>query len=148
MTTKIICLSVDVEEDLPGILPPTTYGLEVGLPKLLQVLEQAHLRADFFFLASIVRTNPSLVRHIANLGHGIGNHGFDHHFLCAKPLKDQHHEIRTSTRILECTVSHEPRMFRAAGFSANPVTLRILEDEGYVVDSSILPGRITRRFRL
>jgi len=148
MTTKTIWLSVDVEEDLPGILPPSTHGVEIGLPNLLQVLEETHLQADFFFLASIVRTNPGLVRQIAKLGHGIGNHGLDHQFLCGKPFADQQREVQTSTQILERIVSPELRMFRAAGFSANQATLRILEGEGYLVDSSILPGRIKRRFRL
>jgi len=148
MTTKVICLSVDVEEDLPGIVPSGTHGVEVGLPNLLRLFEEMRLRADFFFLASIVRGIPDFVRHIASLGHGVGNHGFDHQFLCAKSLSDQHQEVLTSTRILERVVSQEPRMFRAAGFSANPATLKILESQGYVIDSSVLPGRIARRFRL
>lgn len=148
MTTKTICLSVDVEEDLPGVVPLGTRGVEVGLPNLLRLLEAVHLQADFFFLASIVRRNPDFVRHVASLGHGIGNHGLDHQFLCAKSLSDQHQEVLKSTLILERIVAQEPRMFRAAGFSVNPATLEILQREGYVIDSSILPGRISRRLRL
>lgn len=146
--TKRICVSVDVEEDFPGLAKSGTRGVEEGIPELLRLLEDAHVPADFFFQASIVTAHPDLVSRIAKTKHGIGNHGLNHAFLSTKPPAVQRQEIASSTRILESVIPHEPRMFRAAGFSASLVTLQILQELGYGIDSSILPGRRAKRFRV
>lgn len=139
------CLSVDVEEDLPGILPHGVRGIEDGLPALCEILDEVRVRADFFFLASVVREYPDLVRDAVNAGHGIGNHGLDHSQLCQKPIDRQREDVRLSTRIVTDAGGVPPRMFRAPNFSADSATLALLEEEGYVVDSSVLPGRVLRR---
>jgi len=148
MKEKRICISVDAEEDLPGFVPRGTRGIDIGLPGLLRLLDEAEVRADFFFLSEIVKAYPDLVRGLADAGHGVGNHGLNHDFLCAKSPQVQKQEILESTRILEDVAPQATRMFRAAGFSADAVTLRTLEGLGYVIDSSILPGRFARRFRI
>jgi hypothetical protein len=138
-------VSVDVEEDLPGILPYGVRGIEEGLPALLDILDDLHLRADFFFLASVAREYPDLVREVASKGHAVGNHGLDHGLLCQKPIEVQRKDIRVSTRALTDLAGVRPVMFRAPNFSVDDFTLAILEDEGYLIDSSVLPGRLLRR---
>lgn len=142
-----LCISVDVEGDLPGVLRDGLMrGVEEGLPKLLSIFNQVHLKADFFFLAPIANENAELVARIAKAGHGIGNHGLDHRLLCAKSLEKQRGEIMESTRILERVCASRPTMFRAPNFSANNHTVRILQGLGYSIDSSVLPGRYLNRF--
>jgi len=148
MMTKRICVSVDVEEDFPGLVKGGMRGVEEGIPELLHLLEDVHVPADFFFQTPIVASHPDLVSRIAKSKHGIGNHGLNHAFLCTKPPAIQREEITRSTRILESVVPEATRMFRAAGFSANLVTLEILQELGYAIDSSILPGRRAKRFRV
>ena len=138
------CLSVDIEEDLPGILPPATAGIELGLPPLIALLEELSLRADFFFLSSVVRERPNLVRDISDRGHGIGNHGLDHGYLGAKSPSQQLQDISISTEVLRDVIGTPPVLFRAANFSADPVTMNLLDRAGYVVDSSVMPGRRAR----
>jgi peptidoglycan/xylan/chitin deacetylase (PgdA/CDA1 family) len=142
------CLSVDVEQDLPGILPRGTKGIEQGLPALLRLLQDLGLHADFFFLGSVVQAHPDAVHDVVRRGHGIGNHGLDHDYLCAKSPERQRYDIAASTRILADAAGTRPPSFRAPNFSADHVTLDLLDQAGYVVDSSILPGRHARhRFR-
>ena len=140
------CLSVDVEEDLPGLLPYGTKGIEQGLPALFDVLTDSGIHGDFFFSTPIVKEYPDTVRDAIRLGHGIGNHGMDHGLLCSKPLDQQRKEIQSSSRILMDVSGSTPLMFRAPNFSVDSSTLRLLDDEGYLLDSSILPGRFHRRF--
>jgi len=142
------CVTVDIEEDLPGLVPDGFFGVDRGLPRLLELLNELDITADFFFLSSVARARPYLVREIAQTGHGIGNHGLDHEFLCAKPLARQESDIVESTRVLESIVGDRPLMFRAPGFSASSTTLGILNRLGYLIDSSVLPGRIVRRLRV
>jgi len=140
------CVSVDVEEDLPGTLAHSEQGIDEGLPALLHLLAEVQIRADFFFLSSVVQDHPDLVRDVIRGGHGIGNHGFDHSLLCRKSIEQQRKEIESSTRILQDATGSSPVIFRAPNFSVDESTLGLLAEAGYLVDSSILPGRFLRRF--
>src|SRR5207253_3235542 len=89
---------------------------------------------------------PDLVREVRRRGHSIGNHGLNHSLLCAKPPAVQKREIAESTKALKEVVGVAPAMFRAPGFSVNQATLSLLDEGGYLIDSSVLPGRVARRF--
>ena len=141
-----LCISIDVEEDIPGVLPPGEHGVEEGLPALLRLLGEEHIRADFFFLSSIVRKHPDAVAAAVRKGHHVGNHGWDHRFLCTKSTGRQRDEIRRSTDLLSSVCPSPPSMFRAPNFSADATTLGLLDHAGYTLDSSVLPGRYVRRF--
>jgi len=144
-----LCISIDVEDDLPGVLATgMRKGIEEGLPNLLTVLDEFHIQGDFFFLAPIANENPDLVTRLLKAGHTIGNHGLDHRPLCAKPIEKQLEDILDSTRILERLCATRPTIFRAPNFSASPSTIRVLEQAGYLTDSSVLPGRYLNRFRI
>ncbi|MBI3671140.1 MAG: polysaccharide deacetylase family protein [Acidobacteria bacterium] len=47
-------------------------------PRLLDLLEQHHVRATFFLIGRFVRACPDLVREVAARGHRIGNHTDTH----------------------------------------------------------------------
>ncbi|MGZ2356650.1 bifunctional polysaccharide deacetylase/glycosyltransferase family 2 protein [Streptomyces sp. 372A] len=47
-------------------------------PKILKVLKEKNVRADFFVTGSMVTRNPSLIRRIVADGHEIGLHTFTH----------------------------------------------------------------------
>ena len=124
------CLSVDVEEDLPGLLPYGTKGIEQGLPALFDVLADSRIHGDFFFSTPIVKEYPDTVRDAIRLGHGIGNHGMDHGLLCSKPLDQQRKEIQSSSRILMDVSGSTPLMFRAPNFSVDSSTLSLSNTPG------------------
>ena len=140
-----LCLSIDVEEDLPGVLPPGEVGITEGFPRLLRFLDEEQIKADFFFLSSVARRYPKLVIDCENAGHLIGNHGWDHEFLSTKPPKRQREEIERSTNLLSSLSSSPVTMFRAPNFSVDHGTLVLLQAAGYNLDSSVLPGRYIRQ---
>ncbi len=144
---KKLCISVDVEGDLPGVLRSGgRRGVDEGLPRILEALRELGIRADFFFQAPIAKEHPDLVKRVAKDGNGVGNHGLDHRILCTKSSERQRRDIEESTRILERITSMPLRMFRAPNFSVDRESLQLLERAGYSIDSSVLPGRYKRRF--
>src|ERR1039457_3555674 len=46
--------------------------------RLLEVLDRHSVEATFFVLANFVQQKPEIVRALANAGHVIGNHSWDH----------------------------------------------------------------------
>jgi peptidoglycan/xylan/chitin deacetylase (PgdA/CDA1 family) len=47
-------------------------------PRLLEILERHRARATFFMLGETAQRYPDLVRRVAQGGHAIGNHSWDH----------------------------------------------------------------------
>jgi peptidoglycan/xylan/chitin deacetylase (PgdA/CDA1 family) len=144
---KRFLISVDVEEDISLYLSKSYKGVEEGLPRFLDLLESLALKADFFFTSDVCLRYPKIVRRIAEEGHGIGCHGYTHKELWFKTYGRQLRELREATESIERISGIRPKMFRAPRFSANGRTIKALEELGYRVDSSVMPGRVTRIFR-
>jgi peptidoglycan/xylan/chitin deacetylase (PgdA/CDA1 family) len=47
-------------------------------PRLLDILERHHARATFFMVGKNAESYPELVQRVAQSGHAIGNHSWDH----------------------------------------------------------------------
>jgi polysaccharide deacetylase family protein (PEP-CTERM system associated) len=144
-------LSVDVEEwsdaRLAGIdggardrVPPS---LDAPVDRLLELLAARGARATFFVLGRVARRYPHLVRRIAAT-YEIATHGDSHEDLRSLGPKRLAGEIRTSRAILQDLTGQEVVGFRAPHWSLGAClswALPVLEDEGLLYDSSLLPGR-------
>jgi peptidoglycan/xylan/chitin deacetylase (PgdA/CDA1 family) len=145
---KEIYVTVDVEEDVPPYLKNSFTGIERGLPHLLELLKRKGISATFFITGNIAQRFPETVEAILKDHHEIGCHSFRH-----KPLTNylfnneykQRKDIEKGTNTLESLTGRRPILFRAPEFSVNKITLRILEELDYQLDSSVLPGRKYRR---
>ena len=80
---------------------------------------------------------------IAEAGHEIGNHSFNHEpwlHLYSKPELIEEFE-KTETAILDATGTR-PTGFRGPGYSLSPTVLEVLAERGYKYDCSTLPTYI------
>src|SRR5205085_2511019 len=78
--------TVDLEEWFHGIeLPqadwPSESRLDVGLDRLLTLLEAHDTRATFFVLGVVAERFPKRVAELAAAGHEIGCHSYAHEFI-------------------------------------------------------------------
>ena len=145
---KRIIMSVDLEEDVPPHLEGSFSGVEVGMPRVLNVFERHSIKANVFVTAEVCRMFPGSLKEILELGHEIGNHGLNHELLCRMDFARQHSQIKKSTEIIKDVIGESPTTFRAPCFSADGRTIGALEDLGYNIDSSVLPGRVLRKWRI
>lgn len=145
---KTVIFTVDVEPDVMPFARGTTYGIDEAMTSLFGILAELRLPASFFFLGSTVQTHPWVAKEAASLGFEIGSHGWDHDWLCRKTPAQQFDDIDRSTEIIEQACGITPAIFRAADFSISSKALAHLADSRYVVDSSVLPERVARRFRI
>ncbi len=140
-----IVVTVDVERDYPNGLRGSYLGITEGLPRLLDVLAEFDIKGDFFVSQDIVQSYGDTIRGLEAKGHILGNHGSQHEYLCKMDLEAQLQDISESTEALSLVSSSRPVVFRAPQFGANGNTILALEELGYQMDSSVLPGRLVRK---
>lgn len=139
-----VVVTVDVERDYPNALEDCYLGITEGLPSLLDVFDEFEIRGDFFVSKDIADLFGQIIKDLGARGHSVGNHGAQHGYLCEMGLENQLRDIRESTQALSGALSR-PVMFRAPQFGADGNTVLALEDLGYRVDSSVLPGRSVKK---
>jgi hypothetical protein len=117
--------------------------LDTVVPRILERLDAHALKITFFIVgkdAAIERNRVSL-RAIADAGHEIANHSFNHdpwlHLFTEGELEQELENAETA--ILQATGKH-PRGFRGPGFSLSTATLAVLARRGYEYDATVFPN--------
>ena len=94
------------------------------------------LRATFFVLGWVAERMPSLVRQIRSRGHEVASHGYKHD-LCARiSTAELTKDIRESKELLEDILGTAVLGYRAPSFSITEKAIEILQECGYLYDSS------------
>lgn len=129
-----VCLTVDAEPDCPPYLSGWR-GMEEGAPLLLDLLEEAGIRATFFVTGETAERHPRFVERLVAGGHELGSHGLTHRPFPTLSAGEAEAEILGTSRILR---RHAPvRAFRAPNLRMPDAYLPLLERDGYRVDSSL-----------
>lgn len=63
-------------------------------PRLLDILEGHHARATFFMTGEAAEAHPALVKRVAQGGHAIGNHSWDHPSFPLISSRERREQIR------------------------------------------------------
>lgn len=121
--------------------------VEDSTRRLMDLLDEFEVRATFFLLGWIAEQRPGLVREIAQRGHEIGAHGYDHRLVYDLQPDEFREDLRRTCALIEEACGRRPRVYRAPSFSftrASLWALDVLAEEGFVLDSSIFPVRHDR----
>lgn len=113
--------------------------------KLLALLDRHGASGTFFVLGWVAERYPLLVKAIADAGHEIASHGWDHRRVTQQTPDELRESVRRTKVVLESIVGVPVVGFRAPSFSIVPGrewALDVLIEEGYEYDSSLFP--ITR----
>jgi peptidoglycan/xylan/chitin deacetylase (PgdA/CDA1 family) len=78
-------------------------------PRLLDVLDRYQARATLFMLGEAAHRYPELVRRVAQAGHAIGNHSWDHASFPFISRRERHAQIRACQRAI---APYGQRLFR------------------------------------
>jgi len=145
-------LTVDVEEYYHGVEFTEALGVDGvrRLPsrvvpqteRLLDVLDSHGARGTFFTLGVVAQRYPRLVRQIAERGHEIASHGWDHTLVFRLGAAGFRADVRRAKHAVEQAAGRVVRGYRAPNYSIRPDTpwaFAILSEEGFAYDSSIYP---------
>jgi polysaccharide deacetylase family protein (PEP-CTERM system associated) len=148
------CLSIDVEgfieanaEGVPSTAPfrelqTENYEIETNVDATLQLLDEAGVHGTFFVVGRIAHDIPQVVRRIADAGHEIGCHNYEHLRVFRLERNEFKAKVAACKMSLEDVAGQEVVGFRAPDFSitrASLWALDILSELGFLYDSSIYP---------
>jgi hypothetical protein len=158
MTDVYLCVSIDCECDKgPGwrVANPVAFsGVVEGIARRLQPLFVSHKAKPTYLLSGeILRDGPSVEALRAMTGDaelGTHLHGefvepdsfvpeITSTFQRDYPEPVERAKVLTLTALFQKAFARKPQSFRAGRFGIGRSSLRILEDLGYIVDSSVTP---------
>lgn len=155
-----VILSFDVDAELlwkvwlntdPTLIATSQglYGPQVGLPRILSMLQRQNITATFFVPGWIAQQYPELIKRVANEGHEIAHHGFLHEDCSTLSLDEEREMILKGSAALRKVIGKNPQGFRLIP-SENTFTL--LDEAGFLYDSTLMdndqPYRICRHGKL
>jgi len=117
--------------------------LDVAVPRILDFLKARRLTISFFIVGqdAALERNRAPLRALADAGHEIGNHSFNHepwlHLYSEEQLDA---ELAKAEQAIESATGVRPVGFRGPGFSLSNTTLRVLAKRGYLYDATVFPN--------
>ena len=118
------------------------YEIERNTNFLLELLSDLDIKATFFFLGRIARDIPNIVKEVAQAGHEIACHSYEHLRLFCMNKDEFKEKLTTAKSYLEEVAGKRVYGFRAPDFSMTQASiwaLDILRESGILYDSSIYP---------
>jgi len=113
----------------PVTLSQGRYGPEVGMPRILKLLGKYGIHGTFFIPGFTVNQYQELVRHLADQGHEIGNHGWSHTYPDNMSGYDEEkNEYWDCSDIIEKVTGTRPKGFRSPAWEFSQNTLEIIEN--------------------
>ena len=116
--------------------------LDIVVPRVLDFLEKRGLKITFFVVGqdAALPINQAAIRSIADAGHEIGNHSFNHEpWLHLYSEEEIESELSRTEEHLERVTGQKTIGFRGPGYSLSLSVLRVLTRRGYRYDASTLP---------
>jgi len=84
----------------------------VWTPQILDALKRADVKATFFMIGEYVEKYPQIARRVADEGHDIGNHSYDHKVLIYYRMDTLEREINEAEKVIQDVTGIKTRYFR------------------------------------
>lgn len=139
MSEKLFHFTVDVDY---------TTGTDDGLKRILEFCDRMDLPATYFFAGGFAEAFPQLVAECYERGADLGTHGWLHDTdpdenYWTSSTAEQKELIGKATDAVQEACGVRPTMFRAPNLRLNELTLAVISELGYVLDSSVPSRRLS-----
>jgi len=116
--------------------------VEDNVYRILDLFAEADVQGTFFTLGWVAGRHPAMMRRIAEAGHEVASHGYDHARVFTFDRKAFAEDIRTARAVLEDASGQRVTGYRAPSFSIDhrtPWAFAELAEQGYAYSSSVAP---------
>ena len=118
--------------------------VERNTDAVLSLFEEAGVKASFFILGWVAARHRGLIRRIAEAGHEIASHGWDHKRVFTLNAAEFREDLARARAEIEDAAGQRVSGYRAPSFSIDrrtPWAHQVLAEEGYAYSSSVAPIR-------
>ncbi|WP_299192821.1 XrtA system polysaccharide deacetylase [uncultured Erythrobacter sp.] len=116
--------------------------VEDNVSRILDLFAEAGVSGTFFTLGWVAERHPALIRRIAEAGHEVASHGYDHARVFTFDRKSFAADIKRARKILEDCTGQRVTGYRAPSFSIDQRTPWAFEELAageYAYSSSVAP---------
>lgn len=122
----------------PGRMAQGEYGARVGVPRILDLLEEHHIPATFFVPAMCALLRPDEAPRYVERGHEVGVHGWIHERNSLLDAADERELTWRAVEVLEGQTGVRPVGIRTPSWDFSNSTLDIISELGFRYDSSLM----------
>jgi len=116
--------------------------VERNTDAVLALFAESGVKATFFTLGWVAARHPALIRRVADAGHEIASHGWDHQRVFTMDAASFGADLMRTRGTLEDAGGVAVTGYRAPSFSIDkrtPWAHRVLAEQGYAYSSSVAP---------
>jgi peptidoglycan-N-acetylglucosamine deacetylase len=114
------------------------YGVTRGVPRLLSLLDEHHIKGTFFVPGYTAFLHPQAIQSIFNAGHEIAHHGYMHLRTDKVSPAEQRAEIERGLAALAAIDVGKTKGYRSPAWELTPETFDLLLEFGFEYDSSCM----------
>jgi peptidoglycan/xylan/chitin deacetylase (PgdA/CDA1 family) len=122
----------------PGTLSQGTYGAKIGVPKILELLDEEDIKATFFVPGWTAEHHTGRTEAILKAGHEIGHHSYLHQWIDPDQPDKEVEELDKGLEALRKTVGVVPRGYRSPAGETSNFMVELLTERGFLYDSSMM----------
>lgn len=114
-----------------------------GVRRILTELDRRNQKGTFFCLGWLAEKHPTIIKEIADKGHQIGVHSYQHELSHRFTPEQFAEDTMKAKNLIESVIGKKVNIFRAPGFSItknNTWALKSLADMGFEYDCSMFPA--------
>ncbi len=113
------------------------FGAEVGVPRVLNLLDKYNIKATFFTPGHTVDTFPEICKEVVKRGHEVAHHGYAHKNIAELSIEEETKEMEMGLEALQ-KIGVKPLGYRSPAWDYSPNTLKLIEKYGFKYDSSLM----------
>ncbi len=144
--SSTICLTFDFDamsvwfgykNVTPAMLYRGEYGARVGVPRILETLRRYGIQSTFFIPGHTIESFPDEVAAILQDGHEVAHHSYAHVDPSEQTPDEERRDMERAFAALD-RIGVKPLGFRSPSADFSSVTLALLEEYGFLYDSSLM----------
>ncbi|WP_330230621.1 polysaccharide deacetylase [Nocardia sp. NBC_00508] len=123
--------------DQPMVMSHQSYGPDVGVPRILDLLDEMRVPATFFVPGWVAEQRPGLARSIVDRGHEVAHHSYSHRPPTSMSTGEERVDFERALDVFAAQ-NVDIAGHRAAMWSATRDTVGLIAEHGLVYDSSLM----------
>jgi peptidoglycan-N-acetylglucosamine deacetylase len=130
-------------EDSPNDISRGLFAGEVGVPRVLNLLDKYEIKASWFVPGHSIETFPEQFQRIVAAGHEIGVHGYSHENPIAMSREQETAVLDHCIALIESASGRRPTGYVAPWWEFSTVTNELLLERGIKYDHSLMHDDFT-----